>query len=295
MSMLQLRADRKPTLVRHPVAASSSMRAEVLERRDLNDEFSHESDTPRTQIVFPVQGLHYIGTGPREVLLDLNKVAFVPQGITTRDRHPSLGDVVCIVVTTSPELLDEVWHGPDTYLPDLAGDSCVIRPIEPADQVRAGLLATRACQEADNTAFEEILVAMLRRTVGRRSDGTVLAASRSLALGAKVKELLATTGELLSLSQIANTIGASPAYLTDLFRRIEGMSIYRYQTRLRLSRALGQLPHPQDITQFGPRFGFSSHSHFSSSFHSTFGITPSNYRETARRRGGGAVIPPGVI
>src|ERR1700709_1872772 len=107
VSMLQLRADRKPTLVRHPVAASAAMRAEVLEMRDLNDEFSHESDTPRTQIVFPVQGLHYIGTGPREVLLDLNQVAFVPRGITTRDRHPSFGDVVCIVVTPSPELLEE--------------------------------------------------------------------------------------------------------------------------------------------------------------------------------------------
>ena len=136
---------------------------------------------------------------------------------------------------------------------------------------------------------------MLRRTVGRRSDGAVLATSRSLALVAKVKELLATTGELLSLSQIASTIGASPAYLTDLFHRIEGMPIYRYQTRLRLARALGQLPHADDITQLALDLGFSSHSHFSSTFRSTFGITPSNYRETARRRGDGAVIPPGVI
>jgi AraC-like DNA-binding protein len=293
--MLQVRADRKPTLVRHPVAASASMRAEVLEMHDLNDEFTHESDTPRTQIVFPVQGLHYIGTGPREVLLDLNQVAFVPQGITTRDRHPSFGDVVCIVVTPSPELLDEVWRGPDAHLPDLAGDSCVIRPMEAADQMRAGLLATRACQQADNTAFEEILVDMLRRSVGRRSDGAVLATSRSLALVAKVKELLATTGELLSLSQIAHAIGASPAYLTDLFHRIEGMPIYRYQTRLRLARALGQLPHAEDITQLALELGFSSHSHFSSTFRSTFGITPSNYRQTARSRSDGAVLPPGIV
>jgi AraC-like DNA-binding protein len=54
---------------------------------------------------------------------------------------------------------------------------------------------------------------------------------------AKVRELLATTGELLSLSQIANAIGASPAHLADLFHRIEGMPIYRYQIRLRLARA----------------------------------------------------------
>lgn len=295
MSMLQLRLDRKPTLVRHLVAASASMRAEVLEMRDLNDEFSHESDTPRTQIVFPVQGLHYIGTSPREVLLNLNQVAFVPRGITTKDRHPSFGDVVCIVVTPSPELLDEVWHGPDAFVPDLAEDSCVIRPIEPADQMRAGLLATRARREADTIAFEELLVAMLRRTVGYRSDGAVLATSRSLALVAKVKELLATTGELLSLSQIAHAVGASPAYLTDLFHRIVGMPIYRYQTRLRLARALGQLPHAEDITQLALDLGFSSHSHFSSTFRSTFGITPSNYRESARGRSDGAGVPSSIV
>jgi AraC-like DNA-binding protein len=270
------------------------MRAEVLEMRDLNDEFSHESDTPRTQIVFPVQGLHYIGTGLREVLLDLNQVAFVPQGITTKDRHPSFGDVVCIVVTPSPELLDEVWHGADACLPDMAGDTCVTRPMDPVDQVRAGLLAARARLEADDAAFEETLVAMLRRTVRRDSDGAVPATSRSLALVAKVKELLATTGELLSLNQIAHAIGASPAYLTDLFHRIEGMPIYRYQTRLRLARALGQLPHTEDITGLALDLGFSSHSHFSSTFRSTFGITPSNYRASARKRGGGEGLSVGL-
>jgi AraC family transcriptional regulator len=267
------------------------MRAEVLEMHDLNDEFSHESDTPLTQIVFPVQGLHYIGTGPREVLLDLNQSAFIPRGIVTKDRHPSLGDVVCIVVTPSPELLDEVWHGRDALLPDLLGDTCVIRPIEPVDQLRAGLLAKRACLEADNTAFEEILMGMLRRTVKPDDHPAARANSRSLTLVAKVKELLATAGELLSLSQIANAIGASPAYLTDLFHRIEGMPIYRYQTRLRLARALGQLPHAEDITQLALDLGFSSHSHFSSAFRSTFGITPSNYRALARSQNGHSALP----
>jgi AraC-like DNA-binding protein len=270
------------------------MRAEVLEMRALDDQFSHESDTPRTQVVFPVQGLHYIGTGPREVLLDLNQVAFVPRGITTKDRHPSFGDVVCIVVTPSPELLDEVWHGPDACLPDLDGDTCVIRPLEPADQMRAGLLATRARLEADGMAFEEILVAMLRRTVGRRSDAAVRATPRSLALVARAKELLATTDELLSLSQVANAIGVSPAYLTDLFHRVEGMPIYRYQTRLRLARALGQLPYAEDLTQLALDLGFSSHSHFSSTFRSTFGIAPSSYREAARRRCG-PDVPSGIF
>ena len=136
---------------------------------------------------------------------------------------------------------------------------------------------------------------MLRNTVRRRSDASGLVASRSLTLVAKVKELLATTGELLSLSQIARAIGASPAYLTDLFHRIEGMPIYRYQTRLRLARALGQLPHAEDITQLALELGFSSHSHFSSAFRSTFGMTPSAYRQSARTHGRSGALPAHLI
>ena len=96
--------------------------------------------------------------------------------------------------------------------------------------------------------------------------------------------MLATTRELLSLSQVANAVGASPAYLTDLFHKTEGMPIYRYQTRLRLAKAFGRLPHADDITQLALDLGFSSHGHFSSTFRSTFGMTPSAYRETTRKR-----------
>ncbi len=51
------------------------------------------------------------------------------------------------------------------------------------------------------------------------------------------------------------------------------MPIYRSRTRLRLAKALGRLPHVDDITQLALDLGFSSHSHFSSTFCSTFGMT----------------------
>jgi AraC-like DNA-binding protein len=122
---------------------------------------------------------------------------------------------------------------------------------------------------------------MLRGTVLRCRNGAPFT-SRSRALIAKVKELLSTPGDLLSLGQIATATGTSPAYLTDLFHRIEGMPIYRYQIRLRLARALARMPHAEDITQVALELGFSSHSHFSSAFRATFGMTPSSYRRSAR-------------
>jgi AraC-like DNA-binding protein len=225
--------------------------------------------------------MHYIGTGAREVLLDLNQVAFIPRGITTKDRHPSFGDVACIVVTPSPDILDEVWHGRDAQRPNLGSRTCVIRPLGADDQMRAGLMAARARNRAGDPASEEILLGMLRRTVQRRANRSVPVTSSSFALVAKVKELLSTASDLLSLGQIATAVGTSPAYLTDLFRRIEGVPVYRYQTRLRLARALARLPHAEDITQLALELGFSSHSHFSSAFRAAYGVTPSSYRRSA--------------
>jgi AraC-like DNA-binding protein len=163
------------------------------------------------------------------------------------------------------------------------GNACVVQPLEPADQMRSVLMATQTRRRGGNLVFEETLVAMLRRTVQHCGNRAPPVTSRSLALVAKVKEMLTTSAESLSLGEIAAAIGTSPAYLTDLFHRIEGMPIYRYQTRLRLARALAQLPHAEDITLLALDLGFSSHSHFSGAFRAAFGVTPSEYRTSVRR------------
>ena len=88
----------------------------------------------------------------------------------------------------------------------------------------------------------------------------------------------------LTLSHIASELGVTPIHLTQAFKRAEGVPLYRYQTQLRLSRALGELPERADITDLALELGFSSHSHFTAAFRSALGVTPSAYRagEVAR-------------
>jgi AraC-like DNA-binding protein len=83
------------------------------------------------------------------------------------------------------------------------------------------------------------------------------------------------------LGDAARAVGASPAYLTDVFRRFEGMPLHRYAQRSRLSRALVELPHAGDLTSLALELGFSSHSHFAAVFRRTFGCTPSEFRQNA--------------
>jgi AraC-like DNA-binding protein len=93
------------------------------------------------------------------------------------------------------------------------------------------------------------------------------------------------------LSQIASDLGVTPIYLTQSFKRAEGMPLYRYQTLLRLGRALDRLPDREDITDLAFELGYSSHSHFTAVFRTELGMTPSEYRSVARQRSSRSLQP----
>jgi AraC-like DNA-binding protein len=87
-----------------------------------------------------------------------------------------------------------------------------------------------------------------------------------------------------TLAEIASEVGGSPVYLTQVFQRLEGMPLYRYQLRLRLARALALLGDYGDLTSLALELGFSSHSHFSAAFKQAYGQTPSAFQRSARIR-----------
>jgi AraC-like DNA-binding protein len=89
-----------------------------------------------------------------------------------------------------------------------------------------------------------------------------------------------TLGRRWKLAEIAGEVGASPVYLTQLFQHVEGLPLHRYHLRLRLARSLERLLHCEDLSTLALELGFSSHSHFSLSFKQTYGLTPSQFRQT---------------
>src|SRR5262249_411627 len=92
------------------------------------------------------------------------------------------------------------------------------------------------------------------------------------------------------LSDVADAVGASSTYLTDVFSRFEGVSLHRYVTQLRLARALVELPEAGDLTSLALDLGFSSHSHFTLAFRRAFGCTPSTFRARSNRKREGVML-----
>lgn len=85
----------------------------------------------------------------------------------------------------------------------------------------------------------------------------------------------------LSLSDIAQAVGASVFHLARMFKARTGFSMHAYRNQLRLRLALERLRDPRvELTDIALDLGFSSHSHFTETFRRTFGTTPSAIRES---------------
>lgn len=87
----------------------------------------------------------------------------------------------------------------------------------------------------------------------------------------------------MPLAMMAARCGMSPYRLCREFRRLTGMTISAYRTRLRLFGSLEALPRAADLSDLALASGFCSHSHFGAAFRREFSITPSRLRDELSR------------
>jgi AraC-like DNA-binding protein len=87
--------------------------------------------------------------------------------------------------------------------------------------------------------------------------------------------------EALSLNSISSEVHYSPFALCRMFKQVVGLSIHQYLSRLRLFYALEYLLEDKSrpVGDIGILLGFYSHSHFTSAFSRSYGMTPSTFRE----------------
>lgn len=85
--------------------------------------------------------------------------------------------------------------------------------------------------------------------------------------------------EQLTVADIADEVGCSRYHLCRTFKASTRTTLHAYREQLRLRSALNDLERTNvDLTRLALDLGYSSHSHFTASFHRAFGITPSAAR-----------------
>lgn len=234
---------------------------------------------PAYQVVIPYFGLFAYRVGRKRWLMDANKTLFISPGWEFRDEQPIPGlGHACILINPATALLDEMCGtgGPKKAIP-------FVRASLPST-MRLRFLAQlfRLSPDIDlGLAKDEWTIRLLQEAMAAPAAG----APRASSVIDRAKQVLhARSCERLTLDEIAAAVGVSPGYLTQEFSRTEGVPLYKYQIRLRLSRALTDLPHYEDITHLALDLGFSSHSHFGTVFRNAFGVTPSEYRAAFSRK-----------
>jgi AraC family transcriptional regulator len=247
---------------------------------------SAENYSPAFQVCLPYRGIHVWHVGDDDVVADANQVLFVTGGESYQLSRPLPGCDAELIITPELDVLSELAHANGASLsghPLFRRRHGLASPRLQSFRTRFLHWATEG-SDLDHLAAEEVVLALLRSALqeDRRPGGRCGAATARLIR--RTKEYLdAELSSHLLLKDVGRAVGASPAYLTDTFRRVEGISLHRYLMQLRLARVLVELPHAADLTTLALDLGFSSHSHLSQAFRRAFGCTPSQFRQATRK------------
>jgi AraC-like DNA-binding protein len=240
----------------------------------------------RTQLVFPYRGtyVHHVGTD--EAVADASQVLFFNADEDYQVSHPNSGGDASLVLTVDPHLLREI--APAELLHE--GEPLRFREprlrIDPRAQVLVALLR-HALREgvAEPLEGESLALTLVHRALAPRVTHAAASSRGRQRLVDRAKLVLARDlARRWTLAEVAAEVGVSAVYLTQSFRDVEGVPLYRYQLRLRLARALDLLGEYDDLAALGLDLGFSSHSHFSAAFQQAYGRTPSEFRQEALHR-----------
>jgi AraC-like DNA-binding protein len=232
---------------------------------------SPEECAAATHMVFPYRGVYVRHVGRSEAVAEANQVLFFNRGEGYQISHPVAGGDACLSLSIAESTRAELGAQKPNELR---------RRIATEAQTLLVQLRHRLVNKCIGVLeAESMTLALARSALGERAPrGT--AGNRKLVERAKLV-LASDLARRWTLSDVAAEVGVSPVYLTQLFKQVEGMPLYRYQLRLRLARALELLP-GADISALSMDLGFSSHSHFTASFRRAYGCTPVQFRKGTR-------------
>ena len=266
---------RTPTVSVRDVCCAGSLRNQGAEEA-----------AAATQLVFPYRGVYVRHLGRDEAVAEANQVLFFNANEGYRVSHPVPGGDSSLTLAISEPVLREL--APRTALRDRSPLSFRRQRLRIDTRAQALMALLRHSLRhgvAEPLEAESLALTLVQRALGPRTTHPAGASVGRQRLVDRVKLVLASDlARRWTLAEIAAEVRGSPVYLTQVFRQVEGLPLYRYQLRLRLARALDLLAQYDDLTALGMDLGFSSHSHFSAAFRAAYGRSPSEFRQTALRR-----------
>jgi AraC family transcriptional regulator len=246
---------------------------------------SAEECATTTHLVFPYRGVYLRHVGSDQAVADANHVLFFSAEEGYQVSHPLKGGDASLSLGLSEPVLRELAPSSLLNARGKLGFRRQHQRIDPRAQALVALLR----HNLENGTIEPLeaeglLLTLVCRSLGPRTSHEPGATHARRRLADRVKVLLASDlSRRWTLTEIAGEIGGSPVYLTQVFRQVEGIPLYRYHLRLRLARALDLIARYEDLSALAADLGFSSHSHFAAAFRQAYCRSPTAFKQSARR------------
>jgi len=245
---------------------------------------SPDERASETQLVFPYRGIYVRHIGRDQAVADANHVLFFNAGENYQISHPVDGGDASLVLVLPEPLFGELVPPPLLNGQTPLGFRRQHQRIDARAQALVALLRhTLDNHTIEPLEAESLSLTLVCRSLGPRTSHEPQGSHGRHRLADRVKVPLA--GDLSrrwALSEIATEVGGSPVYLTQVFRQVEGMPLYRYHLRLRLARALDLITKYDDLSALASDLGFSSHSHFGVAFRQAYGRSPTEFKQSAQ-------------
>jgi AraC family transcriptional regulator len=249
-------------------------------------DWGEDNQVTRSIIALPAAPVWQVHDGSDRRLFNQNDVVFHHPGSEyRRERFRDVG-YRCLFLVPTPSLLHEVAAefeppvGERTHIPvpvsgPLDGRTFGLSRLV-AQYLRAGITDKDSARESLYEVLRGAVRASKRGPAAQpRGSDKTHRARREIVEEAKAA-LTSRMAERVSLEDLAGHVYTSPYHLARLFRAATGFSVHGYLTQLRLRAGLERIQGRRErVGQVGVMLGFSSPSHFTSSFRRAFGLTPS--------------------
>lgn len=224
--------------------------------------------------VFPSTSTRILRRGRPSILENPTAVSLLNRGEEYQRQPVTRRGTYTTWFTLADELLEELWGEADMREGGFREPQIDVAASTILHQRRI-LHGLGRGTGTEPLATEEALVDLARTVM--RAQGQSPRANHRL-VRQTIRCLLINYSENVSLSEIARNVGASPAYLSRVFRATTGMTMTVFRQRLRLIASLDLLPsHAGRLTDLALDLGYSSHSHFTSAFRELFGVSPRRF------------------
>jgi len=274
------------SLIRTILYQSNILSIRHVECRPVDENCGEVEHSDADIVVMPLRGafIKHIVSG-KKLLAEPSQAVFFAAGRPYRVSHEVALHDDSLALQFSPDILQQVLEN------TTSADN--FNAIETNSLLSAHAIAERSVllwrlkhQLAEPMEVEETslnLISAAFATAGRskkRSERT--GSRRSIQVEAARVELIQNPELRWTLSDLSKKVDCSPYHLTRIFRTEIGIPLHQYQLRLRIAKSLDALLDTKDdLTNIALDSGFYSHSHFTSAFRQTLGISPTEFRRSA--------------